>query len=148
MASSTHTPSFMGSQWVCSLAAYFSQSSSAEVHSVLIVLPCCAGVVRFGGHRIAGWSGTWSEAHYNWGHWERAPYTPGTMRSAYHVRKLHTHRLMQLQEPVDLFLSHDWPVRITRFGDSRRLFARKPYFQKEVRAVCIALRRSYCYHVF
>lgn len=29
-------------------------------------------------------------------------------RSAYHVRELEVYRLMQLREPVDVGLSHDW----------------------------------------
>ena len=31
------------------------------------------------------------------------------MRSAYHVRELEVHRLLRLRQPLDVFLSHDWP---------------------------------------
>lgn len=39
---------------------------------------------------------------------------------------------MQLEEPLDIFLSHDWPVGITDYGDSRTLIQQKPFFQEEV----------------
>lgn len=38
----------------------------------------------------------------------------------------------QLHGRISMFLSHDWPNLITNYGDSRRLFSKKPYFQKEV----------------
>lgn len=34
---------------------------------------------------------------------------------------------------MDLFMSHDWPVTITRHGDERRLLQQKPFFRDEVR---------------
>lgn len=68
------------------------------------------------------------------GHWEAPPYGPGAMRSAYHVRELEVHRLMQLKAgTVDVFLSHDWPQWVTRYGDAAALFRKKPYFKAEVR---------------
>ncbi|WIA35356.1 hypothetical protein OEZ86_003807 [Tetradesmus obliquus] len=90
-----------------------------------------AGAVRFGGHRIAGLSGTYVAQHYHMGHHEKLPYDERAVKSAYHVRQLHVHRLMQLQQPTSIFLSHDWPNLITRYGNSRWLFSKKPYFQKE-----------------
>jgi hypothetical protein len=42
--------------------------------------------------------------------------------------------VMQLQQPTSIFLSHDWPNLITRYGNSNWLFSKKPYFQKEVRS--------------
>jgi hypothetical protein len=33
---------------------------------------------------------------------------------------------------LDVFVSHDWPQWITRYGDAAALFKKKPYFQKEV----------------
>jgi hypothetical protein len=35
-------------------------------------------------------------------------------------------------EKVDIFLSHDWPVGITRFGDEKGLLRRKTFFTEEV----------------
>lgn len=40
----------------------------------------------------------------------------------------------QLHGDISLFLSHDWPNEITRYGDKARLFRKKPYFQNEVGA--------------
>ena len=48
-------------------------------------------------------------AHPTQGHFERPPYNAGSMRSAYHVRELEVHRLLRLRQPLDVFLSHDWP---------------------------------------
>ena len=39
---------------------------------------------------------------------------------------------LQLHGDISLFLSHDWPNEITRYGDKARLFRKKPYFQNEV----------------
>jgi lariat debranching enzyme len=39
---------------------------------------------------------------------------------------------MQVEEPIDIFLSHDWPVGITDYGKWEELVRRKPYFEKEV----------------
>lgn len=67
------------------------------------------------------------------GHYERPPYDENTIRSAYHVREYDVCKLMQVEEPIDIFLSHDWPVRITDHGDCEALLRRKPFFREEVR---------------
>eukprot|EP00877_Chromochloris_zofingiensis_P005941 jgi/Chrzof1/15/Cz01g00160.t1 len=90
-----------------------------------------AGVVKFGGYRIGGLSGIYSQPHYRMGHFERPPYDHSALRSAYHVRELEVYRLMQLQQHVDMFVSHDWPQHITKHGDHHRLFKKKPCFKKE-----------------
>jgi hypothetical protein len=54
------------------------------------------GCVQFGGHRIAGLSGTYVSNHYHWGHHERLPYDERAVKSIYHVRQLEVHRLMQV----------------------------------------------------
>ena len=38
----------------------------------------------------------------------------------------------QLREPLDVFVSHDWPIWITKHGDAAALFRKKPYFKTEV----------------
>ncbi|PSC75631.1 lariat debranching enzyme [Micractinium conductrix] len=91
-----------------------------------------AGVVRFGGVRIGGLSGIYKEPHYRQGHYEWPPYNPSTMRSAYHVRELEVHRLLRLRQPVDVFLSHDWPQGIARHGDTARLLQRKAFLRGEI----------------
>ena len=48
-----------------------------------------AGVVNFGGIRIAGLSGIYKGHDYNKGHFERPPYNNSTVRSAYHLSLIH-----------------------------------------------------------
>ncbi|EFN55283.1 hypothetical protein CHLNCDRAFT_57928 [Chlorella variabilis] len=98
-----------------------------------------AGVVRFGGVRIGGLSGIFKEPHYGLGHFERPPYHAGSMRSAYHIRELEVggegwavHRLLRLRQPLDVFLSHDWPQGIARHGDTNRLLQRKSFLRREI----------------
>lgn len=54
------------------------------------------------------------------------------MRSAYHIRALEVYRLMQLQQPLDVFLSHDWPRGIAHHGDTAQLLRNKPFLKAEV----------------
>lgn len=92
-----------------------------------------AGVVKFGNIRIGGLSGIYNERHYHLGHYERLPYNESHIRSIYHVREYDVHKLMQVEEPIDIFLSHDWPCGITDHGNWKDLVRRKPYFEKEIR---------------
>jgi hypothetical protein len=41
-------------------------------------------------------------------------------------------KLMHIEEPIYIFLSHDWPLGITDYGNSRRLIKAKPFFREEV----------------
>ena len=66
------------------------------------------------------------------GHYERPPYNESTIRSVYHVREYDVHKLMQIEEPIDIFLSHDWPRGITDYGNCKELVRHKQYFEKEV----------------
>lgn len=50
----------------------------------------------------------------------------------YHVREYDVLKLMQVEEPIDIFLSHDWPVGITDCGNWKQLARYKPHFEKEV----------------
>lgn len=59
-----------------------------------------SGCVQFGGHRIAGLSGTYVSQHYHWGHHEKLPYDERAIKSVYHVRQLEVHRLMQVRFAV------------------------------------------------
>ncbi|RDX81308.1 Lariat debranching enzyme, partial [Mucuna pruriens] len=91
-----------------------------------------AGVVRFGNVRIGGLSGIYNARHYKLGHFERPPYDQSTIRSVYHVREYDVCKLMQVKEPIDVFLSHDWPMRITDYGDWKELVRRKHFFKQEI----------------
>ena len=92
-----------------------------------------AGVVNVGGLRIAGLSGIFKENHYRLGHHEVPIFSDDAMRSFYHVRELDVFRLMQLREPVDVCISHDWPQHIVRHGDQRRLLKDKPFLEGDIR---------------
>lgn len=90
------------------------------------------GVVNVGGVRIGGVSGIYNGRHYNLGHYECPPYDDSDMRSAYHVRQLEAFRLSQLRKPLDIFLSHDWPQHIARYGDTGALLRKKSFLRDEV----------------
>ncbi|XP_021900132.1 lariat debranching enzyme isoform X2 [Carica papaya] len=91
-----------------------------------------AGVVKFGNIRIGGLSGIYNQRHYRSGHFERPPYNENTVRSVYHIREYDVHKLLQVDEPIDIFLSHDWPLGITDYGDWKKLVQQKRHFEKEI----------------
>ncbi|KPA76201.1 hypothetical protein ABB37_07955 [Leptomonas pyrrhocoris] len=114
-------------------------------HSGLVTVDNCL--------RVAGLSGIFKEQDYD------LPYPPrpyaanyGWKKGAYHVRrievaKLHTYlRAAQILRQskkessessdlplVDIFVSHDWPVGITAYGDEAQLLRFKPYFRDDIR---------------
>ena len=71
------------------------------------------------------------------GHYERPPYNANELRSVYHIREYDVHKLMQIQKPLDIFLTHDWPRGIVKFGDKKGLLRHKPFLEEEV-----------CFYVF
>ncbi|GJZ87131.1 lariat debranching enzyme [Tanacetum coccineum] len=91
-----------------------------------------AGVVKFGNIRIGGLSGIYKRHDYHLGHFERPPYNSSDIKSVYHVREYDVHKLMQIEEPVDIFVSHDWPLGVTDHGDREDLIRNKPYFEEEI----------------
>ncbi|MQL68083.1 hypothetical protein Taro_000369 [Colocasia esculenta] len=101
-----------------------------------------AGVVKFGNIRIAGLSGIYKAHHYNLGHYERPPYNESEIRSIYHVREYDVYKLMQIEEPIDIFISHDWPLGITEYGDSEMLLRKKPFFRNEVEGQTLGSRAA------
>lgn len=48
------------------------------------------------------------------------------------MREYDVLKLMQVEEPMDIFLSHDWPLGITDYGNWKELVRHKPFFEKEV----------------
>ncbi|RHY98064.1 hypothetical protein DYB37_012632 [Aphanomyces astaci] len=93
----------------------------------------CAGVVNVNGLRIAGLSGIYKSHDYTHGHFERYPYDDSTMRSIYHVREFQVYQLAHLKAtPVDIFLSHDWPRGIERYGRTDVLLRKKPFLRDEI----------------
>lgn len=81
------------------------------------------------GIRIGGISGIYKSNDYMKGHFEKAPYDENTKRSVYHIRNLEIFRLKQLSGPLDIFLSHDWPNGIYKFGNINQLLKKKPFFK-------------------
>ncbi|XP_076396777.1 lariat debranching enzyme isoform X1 [Megachile rotundata] len=91
-----------------------------------------AGVITIAGIRIAGLSGIYKNKHWMQGHYEKPPYTESTIRSVYHIRNLEIFRLKQLTGNIDIFLSHDWPAGITKYGDVNILLKGKPFFKNDI----------------
>lgn len=84
-----------------------------------------AGVVNYRGLRIGGVSGVHSPRHYHLDHFERSPYTEDTARSVYHYREQDFKRLMQICEPIDIVISHEWPQGVTKYGNTRQMENRR-----------------------
>ena len=93
-----------------------------------------SGVVRFGDLRIGGLSGIWKPGDYRRPYTAGPPYTRGQsdIRSAYHIREFDVFKLSQLSQHLDVFISHDWPQGVARFGDAEQLFRSKPFLKQEV----------------
>jgi len=92
--------------------------------------------MNFGGLRIGGWSGIFKQVDYLHTHYEVPPFRGGEQVSAYHVRSIEKFRLGLLatkeENCLDLFMTHDWPVGITNYGDKERLLRFKPYFKDDI----------------
>jgi len=65
------------------------------------------------------------------GHHEKPPYNESDIRSVYHIREFEVFKLMQLSSPIDIFLSHDWPQGIVRYGNQEKLFRAKHFLREE-----------------
>ncbi|KAJ1993862.1 lariat debranching enzyme [Dimargaris cristalligena] len=63
-----------------------------------------SGVVQFNGLRIGGISGVYYESDYNKG-------------NVYHTRHYDYLKLKQIEQPLDIFISHDWPRGIEHHGN-------------------------------
>ena len=79
-----------------------------------------------------GVSGIFKPYDYARPYYERPPYNDGTLKSVFHVRQFDYVRLAMTTPAYDLFVSHDWPQGIARYGDMEHLFRNKPYLRDEV----------------
>eukprot|EP01124_Arcella_intermedia_P004392 TRINITY_DN12498_c0_g1_i1.p1 TRINITY_DN12498_c0_g1~~TRINITY_DN12498_c0_g1_i1.p1 ORF type:complete len:532 (+),score=142.10 TRINITY_DN12498_c0_g1_i1:187-1596(+) len=91
-----------------------------------------ASVLRYGGIRIGGVSGIFKPYSYKKGHFERPPYSEDEMRSVYHTREVEVFKFLQINTPMDIILSHDWPRGIHNYGDASNLLRRKAHFQEDI----------------
>ncbi|KAJ3065844.1 lariat debranching enzyme [Podochytrium sp. JEL0797] len=91
-----------------------------------------AGVINVGGLRIGGMTGIFDAKHYRNGFFEVVPYNRDNCRSIYHVRAYTEFRLSQIAQPLDIFVSHDWPRGIYHFGNKGLLLRQKSFFEHEV----------------
>ena len=91
-----------------------------------------ANVVSFAGLRIGGLSGIYNQRHYKQHHYESHPFSEDQKRSIYHVREEDVKKFLNLRTGVDIFISHDWPVGITDYGDVGQLIRKKPFFQEDI----------------
>jgi len=90
------------------------------------------GVINYGGVRIGGLSGIYKGHDYNKGHFEKPPYNESTVRSAYHVRSFDVFMLKLISQPIDIFMSHDWPVGVYRHGNLEALYKFKEFLRPEI----------------
>ncbi|RMY35971.1 hypothetical protein D0866_04258 [Hortaea werneckii] len=93
-----------------------------------------ANVLRLGPLRIAGMSGIWKGYNYRKPHHERLPYNESDMKSIYHTREVDVRKLLQIQNQVDIGISHDWPKGVEWKGNFRQLFRFKKHLEEDARA--------------
>ena len=91
-----------------------------------------SGVINFGDLRVGGLSGIYKSGDYKRGQHERPPYRDNQVKSAYHVREFDVKKLRSVTEPLDVFLSHDWPRNVARYGDVASLTREKPFLKSEI----------------
>jgi lariat debranching enzyme len=87
-----------------------------------------AGVVWFGGVRIAGLSGIYKSHDFLRGRFESEPLDDSSVRSIYHQRQFDAQRLAALRcagNRLDIALSHDWPRGVEKHGDLKWLLHAK-----------------------
>ena len=71
---------------------------------------------------------------------QHVPFSEDAKRSVYHVRNVEFWKLLNMklcldyenEQPVDIFLSHDWPTGVTRFGDLSNIQKYKDHVMKEI----------------
>ena len=76
-----------------------------------------SGVVQFGGIRIGGVSGIYKSFDYVKPHFELPPYSPSSIKSAYHVRASEIVKLSALEGgKLDVFVSHVGSLQLVSGG--------------------------------
>ncbi|KAJ2793177.1 hypothetical protein H4R20_006620, partial [Coemansia guatemalensis] len=91
-----------------------------------------SGVIKFGGLRIGGISGIFKDFDYAKGYYERPPFRGHSRSSLHHARAYEAFKMLQIRQPLDIVVSHDWPQYIERHGNTDELLRKKPFFRAEV----------------
>lgn len=90
------------------------------------------GSIIFGGLRICGISGIFKQHDFNIGQFETLPLSKNEMYSIYHTRKYNIWKLSQLHgNNIDIFLSHDWPSCVWKYGNWYQLIKFKQHFASD-----------------
>ena len=88
-----------------------------------------SGVININGLRIAGVSGIHNNSNWNKGYFEVYPYQYREIKSSFHTRQFEIMKLALLKDPIDIFMSHDWPTLVGDWSDFRMLTKIKPFFK-------------------
>lgn len=86
-----------------------------------------SGVVTYKGIRIGGISGIFKDYDYHKGHFETFKKKPkdSDKTSIYHIREYDVMKLNLLKAPIDIMISHDWPLNIMKSQDYKRVVSIK-----------------------
>ena len=68
------------------------------------------------------------------GHYEKPPYDKATLQSAYLIRSMDVFNLKLLSQPLDIFLSHDWPRGVYHYGNLEDLYRYKEFLRNQIEA--------------
>ena len=92
-----------------------------------------SGVININGLRIAGVSGIHNFSDWKKGYYETYPYEHGEIKSAFHTRQYEIMKLSLIKDPIDIFVSHDWPTIIGDLSDFKILTKIKPHFKDDLK---------------
>ncbi|KAH3684664.1 hypothetical protein WICPIJ_004351, partial [Wickerhamomyces pijperi] len=93
-----------------------------------------SNVIWFKGLRIAGISGIFKHFDFYKSHFEKLPLLGNDVKSCYHTRFEDELKMLLLLNSTDLncFVSHDWPVGVTEYGNLYKLLKIKPFFKEDI----------------
>lgn len=92
-----------------------------------------SGVINVNGVRIAGVSGIHNYSDWKKGYHEIYPFQNFEIKSAFHTRQYEIMKLSLIKDPIDIFISHDWPTLVGDLSDFRTLTKVKPHFKDDIR---------------
>jgi len=92
-----------------------------------------SGVINVNGVRIAGVSGIHNNSDWKKGYHEIYPFQNFEIKSAFHTRQYEIMKLSLIKDPIDIFISHDWPTLVGDLSDFRMLTKVKPHFRDDIK---------------